>query len=43
MRGVIVVPISIWGGRSAYLLHFGISQLMGPEACFGIFVRVLLG
>jgi len=34
---------SIWGGRSLYCLHFGISQLMEPEACFGIFVRVLLG
>jgi len=34
---------SIRGGRSLYRLHFGISQLMGPEACFGIFVRVLLG
>jgi len=34
---------SIRGGRSLYCLHFGIGQLMGPEACFGIFVRVLLG
>jgi len=34
---------SITGGRSLYRLHFGISQLMGPEACFGIFVRVMLG
>jgi len=34
---------SIWGGRSLYCLHFGISQLMGPEACFGIFVREGLG
>jgi len=34
---------SIWGGRSLYCLHFGVSQLMGPEACFGIFVRVLVG
>jgi len=33
---------SIRGGRSLYCLHFGISQLMGPEACFGIFLRVLL-
>jgi len=38
-RGVIVVSI-VFGGRSLYCLHFGISQLMGPEACFGIFVRV---
>ena len=29
---------SIWGGRSLYCLHFDISQLMEPEACFGIFV-----
>ena len=34
---------SIRGGRNLYCLHFGISQLMGPEACFRIFVRVLLG
>ena len=34
---------SIWGGRSLYFLHFGISQLMGPEACLEIFVRVWLG
>ena len=34
---------SITGAQSLYCLHFGISQLMGPEACFGIFVRVLLG
>jgi len=34
---------SIRGGRSLYWLHFGICQLMGPEACFGIFVWVLLG
>jgi len=33
---------SIWGGRSLYCLHLGISQLMEPEACFGIFVQVLL-
>ena len=34
---------SIWGGPSLYCLYFGISQLMGPEACFGIFVREGLG
>jgi len=34
---------TIWGGRSLYCLHFGISQLMEPEACLGISVRVLLG
>jgi len=34
---------SIWGGRSLYCLSFGISQLMEPEACFGIFVRIILG
>ena len=34
---------SIWGGRSLYCLHFGISQLVGSEACFGMFVRALLG
>jgi len=33
---------SIWGGRSLYCLHLSISQLTGPEACFEIFVRVLL-
>jgi len=32
----------IRGGRSLYCLHFGIGQLIGPEACFGILVRVLL-
>ena len=34
---------SIWGGRSLYCLHFSIGQLMGPEACFEMFVRVLPG
>jgi len=34
---------SIWGGRSLYCLHFDISQLIEPEACFGIFVWVSLG
>jgi len=34
---------SIRGGRSLYCLHFGISQLMGPEACFWIFVPGGLG
>jgi len=34
---------SIRWGRSLYCLHFGISQLIGPQACFGIFVPVLLG
>jgi len=33
----------IWGGLSLCCLHFGISQLMEIEECFGIFVRVLLG
>ena len=34
---------SIRRGRSLHGLHFGISQLIGPEACFWIFVTVLLG
>ena len=34
---------SIWGGRSLYCLHLSMSQLTGPEACFEIFVRILLG
>jgi len=42
-RGVIVVSIVFGGGRSFYCLHFDISQLMGPQACFEIFARVLLG
>jgi len=41
-RVVIVVSIVFGGERSLYCLHFGISQLIGPEACFEIFVRVLL-
>ena len=41
-RGVIVVSIVFGGGRSLYCLHLSISQLTGPEACFEIFVRVLL-
>jgi len=43
VRILIVVTIVSGGGRSLYSLHFGFSQLMGPEACFWIFVRVLLG
>ena len=34
---------SIGGWRSLYCLHFGSSQLIGPKACFEIFIRVLLG
>ena len=34
---------SIWGRRSLYCLYFGIRQLIGPEACFDICVRVLFG
>ena len=42
-RGVVVVSVVFGGGPSLYCLHFGINQLMGPEACFERFVRVLLG
>jgi len=31
-----------WGGGEVCIV-FSIGQLLGPEACFGIFVRVLLG
>jgi len=30
---------NIWGGRSLYCLHFGISQLIGPKACFEMLVE----